>query len=128
MPDYIFIDCRGHLLDEATYESASAAQGHAERLAMEHRSLVAYAEVVAYRVQPICMLCTQPATIRAGDWELCDDCHNAVVAPDPVCDECGEPLTSEDIEAGETLCPACAPEAALSAAFLVEDGRIVEVA
>jgi hypothetical protein len=28
-----------------------------------------------------CVCCDRPATITAGDWDLCDGCHAAITAP-----------------------------------------------
>lgn len=86
MNDYIFIDRHtGQTLDEATYSGPGPARAHAGRLAIERRADITFAEVIDYRVRPACMLCLtpRPATARAGDWDLCDDCYNAVTAPDP---------------------------------------------
>lgn len=94
MPDYIFINQHGHELATdgvarrgQTFETE--AQAHAEHLAIEARTAVTVAvvtewpgEAIAYRIQPTCMLCPDsnphPATILAGDLELCDDCCNAI--------------------------------------------------
>jgi predicted amidophosphoribosyltransferase len=54
---------------------------------------------------PLCLCCDAPATTADG---YCADCYNAIATPDPLCAECGEPLTSDDLAAGETTCLACA--------------------
>lgn len=35
--------------------------------------------------QPVitCVCCERPATIQAGDWDLCESCHAAISAPTP---------------------------------------------
>jgi len=57
-----------------------------------------------------CVLCEQPAVAVLGDWEVCEAHYNSLASPDPepVCDQCGAPLTQDDIDAGETTCLDCA--------------------
>lgn len=53
--------------------------------------------------QPVvlCIFCEQPApaTNLLGDWEVCEVHAHSLTTPDPLCAECGEPLSAEDIEA-----------------------------
>lgn len=96
MLDYIFINRHGHELATdgvarrgQTFETETQARAHAEHLAIENRTAVTVAEVVAYRVQPTCQLCEKPrpATTIAGDWVLCDDHYNAISEPWPGVDD-----------------------------------------
>ena len=54
-----------------------------------------------------CLCCSErPAAL---DSDFCDPCYNAIAAPDPLCEMCGEPLGEADVEAGEVTCLECAP-------------------
>ncbi len=59
----------------------------------------------------LCDFCeTEPASIEEGDWQLCPRCYNELMAGPEAhcCAECGQPLSAEDVEAGETICLDCA--------------------
>lgn len=58
--------------------------------------------------QELCVICERrPAAGYLGNYPLCLTCYNAVSSPDPICFDCGEPLTEADIEAEETMCGEC---------------------
>lgn len=57
--------------------------------------------------QEICSLCPRPAAGYIADFPLCQSCFNALNSPDDICFNCNEPLTDEDLAAGETLCKPC---------------------
>lgn len=59
------------------------------------------------RKMPPCAICGKPAAALLTEFSICEKCHNATTAPDDICFECGEPLTDEDIAAGEVFCGRC---------------------
>lgn len=83
MPHYLFLSARTYTLASETFETPAQAQAQAEALAIRHRVPVTLAQVVASPVQPLCVFCEQPATVRAADWDLCDLCHEGLAGPWP---------------------------------------------
>lgn len=53
-----------------------------------------------------CLLCDLPAIDKD---DFCEAHANALEV-EPLCSECGQPLSEEDILAGETTCLECAGE------------------
>lgn len=61
---------------------------------------------------------TEAATIHASSngyeydlWDFADNQQSIFIPPlftEPTCTECGQPLSTEDVEAGETTCLDCA--------------------
>lgn len=59
----------------------------------------------------LCVICQQrPAAGYLGEYPLCEPCYNAVTAPDPICFECGAPLSEVETETQEALCQECREE------------------
>jgi len=76
----------------------------------------------------LCICCDAPATHLMGDWEVCEAHAASLTTPDPLCAAgCGQPLTSEDIEAGETVCLDCARAEVLATLAALDSALIFDI-
>ena len=102
MPDYVYIDPSGNMLDNNYRDTPQAAITHARLLAVEHQvARVCVALVTEYRVQaPRCHMCNKyfSGPVIDEGWPTCPACD-----VEPSCPSCG----SKEINYTTFICTKC---------------------